>query len=282
MNGVDDPRPSFVGSGGTAAKGGGRMGSDRVTDILADLAVAQRTGRVSLPQLLCERCRVAVPADAAAMTLWTSTGLAGLVGAAGEQAHSMEDLQLVTGEGPCSDASTSGRPVLQAQLRRTASIRWPGFGPAALEAGVEAAFAFPVQLGAIRMGVLALYRTRPGDLTDVELREALGFADAAVRVLLHLQDQMPLDDSVHPGWSDPAQHQARIHQASGMVAVQAGVGLAEAFLLLRGRAYSSERPLVDVAVDVLARTLQFGAGTRHNGGVPRNGTTAGPESDPRR
>lgn len=256
------------------------MGSDRVTDILADLAVAQRAGGVSLPQLLCERCRVAVPADAAAMTLWTPTGPAGLVGAAGEQAHSMEDLQLVTGEGPCSDASTSGRPVLQAHLRRAASIRWPGFGPAALDAGVEAAFAFPLQLGAIRMGVLALYRTQPGDLTDGGLREALGFADAAVRVLLHLQDQMPLGDGVHPVWSDPSHHQARIHQASGMVAVQAGVGLAEALLLLRARAYSTERTLTEVAIDVLARTLRFGAAASHNGGVPRTGTTAGPENDP--
>ena len=257
------------------------MGSDRVTDILADLALAQRAGRASLPQLLCERCRVAVPADAAALTLRTSTGPAGLVGAAGEQAPSMEDLQLVTGEGPCADASTSGRPVLHPRLRQTAPTRWPGFGPAALDAGVEAAFAFPVQLGAIRMGVLALYRTRPGDLADVELREALAFADAAVRVLLHLQDRMPLDDDRHPEWSDPSQHQARIHQASGMVAVQAGVGLAEALLLMRARAYSCERPLVEVAVDVLARTLRFGAAARHNGGVPRTDTTDGPERDPR-
>ncbi len=256
------------------------MGSDRVTDILADLALAQRAGGTSLPELLCERCAAAVPAEAAALTLWTPTGHAGLVGAAGEQAQPMEDLQLVTGEGPCADASTSGRPVLQPWLRRTAPTRWPGYGPAAVDAGVEAVFAFPVQLGAIRMGVLALYRTRPGDLTEGELREALAFADAAVRVLLHLQDRMPLDDDVHPGWSDPHQHQARIHQASGMVAVQAGVGLAEAVLLLRARAYSSERPLADVAVDVLARTLRFGAAASHNGGVPRNGTTAGPESDP--
>ena len=256
------------------------MGSDRVTEILADLTAANRAGGATLPQLLCERCLASVPADAAAMTLMASTGPAGLVGAAGELSRSMEDLQLVTGGGPSTDAASSGHPVLTPRLRRTPPTRWPGFAPAALEAGVEAAFAFPVQLGAIRMGVLSLYRTRPGDLTDIELREALAFADAAVRVLLHLQDRMPLDDTVHPDWSDPSQQQARIHQASGMVAVQAGVGLAEAFLLLRGRAYSSERPLAEVALDVLARTLRFGAEPSHNGGVPRHDATPDPEGDP--
>ena len=38
--------------------------------------------------------------------------------------------------------------------------RWPVFAPAARQAGAAAIFAFPLQIGAIRSGVLGLYRGR--------------------------------------------------------------------------------------------------------------------------
>jgi hypothetical protein len=42
-----------------------------------------------------------------------------------------------------------------------------------------------------------------------------------------------------------------------VVSVQAGVGLAEALGLLRARAFADERPLGDLASDVLAGTVSF-------------------------
>jgi AmiR/NasT family two-component response regulator len=55
-----------------------------------------------------------------------------------------------------------------------------------------------------------------------------------------------------------------IHQATGMISVQAGVSLSEALLLLRARAYSLERPLVDVAQDVLNGHLSFDPQDEHD------------------
>ena len=51
-----------------------------------------------------------------------------------------------------------------------------------------------------------------------------------------------------------------MHQAAGMVSVQAGVSLAEALVLLRARAFAVERPVLDVARDVLARVVTFSPG----------------------
>ena len=48
-----------------------------------------------------------------------------------------------------------------------------------------------------------------------------------------------------------------LHQAQGMVMVQLGVSLAAALALLRAYAYANERDLVDVARDVVARTLRL-------------------------
>lgn len=240
-------------------RGGDAVPAGNVARILAALAANPDADpdRVSLPQRLCTACAAALPVSGVGLALMSSEGPAGLVGASDGPAWKMEELQFTLGEGPCVDASWQGRPVLQPQLRRTAPSRWPGFGPAALDAGIEAIFAFPLQVGAIRLGVLDLYRDTPGALTNAQGREALGYADAAIWVLLHLQDQVPLDRGLHPDLSDFDQNLATVHQATGMVAVQAAVGLTEALLLLRAHAYSTGHSINDIAHDVLNRTLHF-------------------------
>jgi len=51
--------------------------------------------------------------------------------------------------------------------------------------------------------------------------------------------------------------QAVVHQASGMVAAQLGVSVAQALIRLRGYAFGHAVPLREVAQDVVARTLRF-------------------------
>jgi hypothetical protein len=180
----------------------------------------------------------------------------GMVAATDGPARSMEDLQLVLGEGPCVVASQTRRPVLQADLATTAAARWPLFGPAVLRAGIAAIFAFPLQVGAIRLGVLDLYRSSPGMLTSAQLSEALAYADAATEIILELQGQVQ-GDSLHPALSGSFTYSPVIHQATGMVSAQAGIGVGEALLLLRARAYAAERALTDIAKDVVDRRLRW-------------------------
>jgi hypothetical protein len=66
----------------------------------------------------------------------------------------------------------------------SASARWPGFVSAAVAAGARAIFVFALQAGAIRVGVLSLYRALPGSLTPEELAGALVFADIALAMVL--------------------------------------------------------------------------------------------------
>lgn len=233
------------------------MGAGRVTQIVAGALVEQRVSGGTLPQSLCGACLLAVPVDGVGLALVTDRGPAGLVGSTGGRVKVVEDLQLLMGEGPSVDAWTQRRPVLQPQLRQTGMSRWLGFGPAAVDAGVEAIFAFPLLVGGLPLGVLTLHRTTAGDLTGAGLDEALSSAAAAVRVLLHLQDQVPLDGGVHPDLTDPSPDQARMHQATGMISAQAGVTPTEALLLLRARAYSSDSTIADLVARVLARTQQF-------------------------
>lgn len=235
--------------------------SSRVKSILADLHAGDDAPE-TLAQRLCAACAEALPVTGVGMALISKAGNWGAIGATDGTARAMEDLQSSLGEGPCLDASRSGRPVLQPDLARTALGRWPSFGPAALEAGIAAVFAIPLQVGAIRLGNLDLYRDTTGVLDADQLAEALAFADAAVIVLLHLQnnterDNADLGGGLHPQLTGSIETSAEIHQATGMITVQAGVELADAFLLLQARAYAAEQPVLEVARDVVARRVRL-------------------------
>jgi GAF domain len=226
--------------------------SRRVAEILRAARVDSHDGTSSLPACLAAACVRSLPVSGAGLALMTDDGPAGTLAATDGAAKQLEELQFALGEGPCVDASRTGRPVLQPDLARTAPLRWPGFCSGALESGVRAVFAFPLRVGAIRLGVLDLYRDEAGPLTTAELAEALSFADAATLLLLHAQA-----GTAAPGAFPVLDDRAEVHQATGVVSVQAAVGLAEALVLLRARAFADHRALGDLARDVLSGTVDF-------------------------
>ena len=71
----------------------------------------------------------------------------------------LSELQLTLGEGPCHDVLASAAPVLAADLGDAESgRRWPAFTLEARRHGAGAVFVFPLVVGAIRAGVMGLYR----------------------------------------------------------------------------------------------------------------------------
>ncbi|HEX5300663.1 MAG TPA: GAF and ANTAR domain-containing protein, partial [Streptosporangiaceae bacterium] len=158
----------------------------------------------------------------------------------------LAEVQLMLGEGPCHDVLASAAPVLAGDLGDTESVRrWPGFAPAAARLGAGAVFAFPLIVGAIRAGVLGLYRGSPGPLSGRQLGDVLILADAATVMLLGGGDGDGV--AVDGQGRDLALHRAEIDQATGMLTEQLGVGAAEAFARLRAYAYAQDRRLADVA-----------------------------------
>ncbi len=242
------------------------MAFGRVEEIVAgvrDTAAGSGLGGVSLPELLCAACAGSLPVSGVGLSLMTGQGPAGTVAATDGVARILEEAQFTLCEGPCVDAYSSGGPVLHPDLARTGLCRWPGYTPAALDAGVRAVFAFPLQIGGIRLGVLDLYRDTSGVLDGAELTEALAFADAATVIVLQVQQQAPAGQ-VHPLLSDPRSAHTQVHQATGMVSVQAAVGLVEALLLLRAHAFAAELPIAAVARDVVTRVLRFDRNGQNN------------------
>jgi hypothetical protein len=186
----------------------------------------------------------------------------------GEQ---LAEVQLMLGEGPCHDVLASAAPVLAGDLGNAEPAgRWPGFAPAAARLGAGAVFAFPLIVGAIRAGVLGLYRGSPGPLSGRQLGDVLILADVATVMLLGDASGGAGDgDGAGLGGQarDLALHRAEIDQATGMLTVQLGVPVAEAFARLRAYAYAQDRRLADVAGDIVARRLRLHRDQGQDGGL---------------
>jgi hypothetical protein len=237
---------------------GGAVPLIRATQILSGV-LDGATVTTDAANRLVAACVVALPVTGVGFSLMTAAGPAGTVAVSDEVAAAMEDFQFTLGEGPGVDCSRRGGPVLQPDLAVTGSGRWPAFTAAALEVGIQAVFALPLAVGAIRLGVLDLYRVMPGQLSETELTTALSFADAAIEVLLHLQAQhhQLSSHATGPGTVPMMDDRAEVHQATGMLSVEATMPLADALVRLRAHAYATERPLLDLAFDVLTGVVKF-------------------------
>lgn len=220
------------------------------------------TGPVRPLRRLCLAAARALPASGVGVSVMVGDGVQATAAASDEKSVLIEDLQFTLGEGPCLDAFATRRPVLTPQLTGGALDRWPMYTPAAHGHGVRAVFAFPLQIGAACLGVLDVYRERPGSLSAQALGQALLFAEVAMMTLLDEQDHAvengPSDgpsDGLSDELDDVLASRFQLYQAQGMVMVHLGVGLAEAMSRLRAYAYAHERTLGAVARDVVDRRI---------------------------
>ena len=205
---------------------------------------------------LCEVCAEATGTTGAGIMLMSGDIPRGAVCTTDAASALIEELQFELGEGPCVDAYNLDRPVLEPDLADPASPRWIAFAGPAIDAGVGAVFGFPLQIGAVRLGALNLYRDEPGPLRDDQHADALVMADVAAQALLVLQAGAP-SGQLAVELEASAEFQYVVHQASGMVAAQLGISVGQALIRLRAFAFGNDRPLTEVARGVVARDLRF-------------------------
>jgi hypothetical protein len=229
-------------------------GSDERFSTLETL-LAPPANDVRALKRLCLGCVEHLSAGGAGVSVIAASGHRDIVLATDHVSAQIEELQVSLGEGPCIDAWSSRLPVVEPDLRRMSPGRWPLFGPAARAAGAVAVFAIPLQVGQTRVGALDVYRAAPGALSDADLADAMKLGDAVTQVLLRLEPSLMESrrGAADGGWSFTAE----VYQAAGMVTVQLDVDIPEALARLRAHAYSEERPLREVAHDVVDRKLRL-------------------------
>jgi hypothetical protein len=223
-----------------------------------------------LPLRLCLACVRLAGADGGAITLaYTRTERVTLC-VTDETAARLEDLQDVLGQGPGPDAYRTGQTVATS-LDSPAAGRWPMFTQAAQAAvGQAVLYSFPIQPDGGVLGVLTLYQAAPRPLR-YETAEVQFLADALGVALLR-DPASRAEASIGP-WSS----RALVHQATGMVIAQLGIGPDDALALLRAHAYAHATTLESMADQVISRDLDF---ARTDSGTADTGTDSNGNETP--
>jgi hypothetical protein len=219
--------------------------------------LAEHDNAADLLRGICDLCVTKLAVSGARVRVLGGTSVEGggaLVYSSDELGARLDDLATTAGSGPCIDAFELGRPVLVPDLTADGS-RWPGFAADAVTAGAAAVFSFPLQVGGVRLGVLEMHRRSAGSLTPAQLTDAFLLTDVATDTIF---------DDVHGvaplTLSGLVDIQAEVHQATGMVAVDMQVSLAEALLRIRGYAFAHHMTLAQVAKEVIERRLRLDSG----------------------
>ena len=229
------------------------MAGVRLRRILAALSTEGNTWSSAR---LCGVCPGILGVNGAGIMLMSGDVPHGSLGTTDEVSHLIEELQYTLGEGPCVDAYRQDNVVAEPDLTDPLTRRWPAFTPPVLEAGVRAVFGFPLRFGTVRLGALDFYRDRPGPLSDDQHADALVLADVTARLVLETQAGAP-PGAVAEELEAGADFHFAVHNAAGMISVQLGISVTEALIRLRAHAFSSDRPIADVALDVIARRLRL-------------------------
>jgi ANTAR domain/GAF domain len=216
-------------------------------------------------------------ASAGVVSLMTRAGYRAATVATDNRARRLDEDQFTLGEGPALDAFDTSSAVLAGNLREQPwPTRWPLFVPAAQRLSMQAALSFPLLAGTRSLGVMTVYGAEPVRMDEQRLSRA---QDTAERVTMTLlggpQGTLPSDrndGSGHRGTRDGAtrpgpapsdtteevpMYRAEIYQASGMIMAQLSCSIEEAMIRLRAYAFAHDRPLHEVARQVVDRQLRF-------------------------
>jgi GAF domain-containing protein len=165
-----------------------------------------------------------------------------------EPSRLLEVLQEQVGHGPCVDALTFARTVSTSDL--AADERWPALKELP-GAGVRAVLGVPLHADRVPVGSLNVYRDRPHEWTDSEVTALTAYSSLIETVLqsaLHARERERLAEQLQHALD----HRVVIERAVGVVMGRQNINAVAAFNQLRQRARSAQRPVADIAGELLA------------------------------
>jgi hypothetical protein len=218
-------------------------------------AVGRLESEQDQPAHLCQACVVALPVQRAAIAVHVDGAGLEVLCASDSVAEQVEWAQITLGEGPGLEAISTGGPTIVTNVGKMDG-RWPNFAAEAVKSGVGALYALPLEVGAIRVGVLDLYRDHPGELAAKDFADAVAIAELVTAILLTVGHTGRITEALGPWWDQPLSTR-EVHQATGMIVAQLGVTAHDAYARLQGFAYANDRMLSEVAHAVVRRRLRF-------------------------
>ncbi len=223
------------------------ISTNRIADLFVDVAdtLVSDFDIIDFLHNLAVHASEVTGSPAVGLLLSDLSGGLNQVAASSEDAQTLELLQLQHSEGPCVDCYRTGRAVIEDDLA-SAHERWPNFAPRAVAAGITKVHAFPMRLRDDVLGALNVFG-RPDDRMDPDdVRLVQSLADFATIAILH-ERALTRAESLTEQLQFALNSRIVIEQAKGAVARAYGIGVDEAFEIIRVHARSNRLRLTEVA-----------------------------------
>jgi transcriptional regulator with GAF, ATPase, and Fis domain len=229
---------------------------ERLAQVFVELADTLVAGfdLMDFLHTLTERCVELLEVDAAGLLLADSGGVLRLVAASTQQAKVVELFQIQHDAGPSVDCYRTGQVVSIGDIRSdSATARWPQFATAAAEVGFVGVHVIPMRLRDQIIGTLNLFRSASDGLNPAVAVAGRALVDVATIGIL--QERAIHQQEVVAGQLQVALNsRVIIEQAKGILAERLRTTPDEAFLILRRYARDNNRPLTELAGDVIHGT----------------------------
>ena len=214
----------------------------------ANAAMIQGVDGASTVHVLLADCLGLLGAESAGVLVRLDRGL-DLLASTSHKTAELELFQVQVHHGPCVETIETGASVL-ASGRDELTRRWPDFGRSMSDAGFETVLASPMRWHDRVLGGLNMFWASSKSLTQDQRDLAQSFADIATLALM--QSPGPdKPDAVAQRLRNALQGRVVIERAKGVLAQTDGLGMDEAFARLVQVSEETERPLSNVAREVL-------------------------------
>lgn len=168
--------------------------------------------------------------------------------ASSDDSRTVDEWEFTLQEGPCFDAGLNSTSKT-AETAPSSTNPWPRLSAKAHAIGYQSIAGIPLRAGGTTFATLNL-QDRHGTITPETLADAEQIAMELASLVVGSLSQRPLSRD------QPTQHDT-FHQATGMVISQMGIEAGAAADVLRAHAWAHDRLLMDIASEVVARTLSF-------------------------
>jgi transcriptional regulator with GAF, ATPase, and Fis domain len=227
----------------------------RVAQVFVELAdtLVDEFDALDFLSILAERSVELLGADAAGVIVTDAGGTLHVVASTSDRAELLELFELQNHEGPCLDCFNSGRQVVNVAIP-DAQERWPRFSAAAARVGYQSTHALPLRLRDSVVGAMNLFRSSVDPLSEENV--TLGQALADIATIGLLQERAVRESGLLAAQLQTALNsRVTIEQAKGVLLASAGVGVDQAFGLMRDYSRRNNQPVRAVARRVIERDL---------------------------
>ena len=225
---------------------------ERLATVFVELAdtLVDDFDLVEFLQMLTTRTSELTGVQAAGLLLGDDDRHLHFMAASDERVHLLDLFQIQADEGPCRDCYHQGAPVSDADLKR-ADTRWPRFAPAATAAGFHAVHAFPLRLRQQVIGSMGLFNTRAIAMAASDVRIVQALVDVATISILQ-ERAVRRGEVLGVQLKGALKSRIVVEQAKGVIAQVYGVGIDEAFTMLRSYCRNHHLRLSEVAAQLVA------------------------------